>query len=797
MNLKLKAHRPSSMSSFIPFVVSICLVVIVSIVLKAVGRKPYYIEGGHFYSEGYVMRLRRMVEARALVFDPDTRQVVLVEDRFIPEDYSWVSESRVKRDIDETNLRLKEVDTDRPPANPGLPIWLSNGKPSIDMRGTGIVLPSAHIGSVRATKLAGGDGIALLGGQFRLQLIASDQIGPTVPLFGSGPPEVPAPASEFFLAAKPGASDYFGSISLGNGGARITKRGKSAVRIYVNGSECEAESILKIGDLVGFELDGRERGVERVSASLVATGSRATSQRGVTVDGLSELSSTIAGLGAYYEILDRQRNSCKSDGVRSAKIEATLDPRLQTALHGLIETSAKRLNRSLEDPENSVEPISALLMDALTGEIVAMSSWPSPSSAEPSGLTARARARFRREQSVNYNFRRHVVGSAAKPFWVAATLDCYPILGGLEVGLKPDDRGYVTSTLGLDFGRRAYPQGFPKERAGKLLDKRWFFAHSTNSYFIDLMLLGLATRPPGVEIRDVELVPGSTFQDSNSGKVAIGGQPIRGTPLISPRYLLGSRVANFESHDISKRLSAAFDIDIGVKPDKLGDLKIIDPLVKLADERERDVFFRNTDLTPDYPHLDLAGIKTLSPDLTSHLLGGGEAQWTNVKLSEAIARLGTGRRVTATLIRTGPRAEAPEFADLTPHTRNVLRQGLQGATNTADDISFGATTASLLTPLIRSWNSSKRGRLPTGYTIRCYSKTGTAYFSDSDRRQNLDSGNFIFCLTVEDPQGKPVRAYSGAIFVRRRGSSVKTAVPIAERIFQMLKDLTYLDYSKQ
>ena len=464
---------------------------------------------------------------------------------------------------------------------------------------------------------------------------------------------------------------------------------------------------------------------------------------------------------------------------RPFDVELTLDRRLQEATQARLERFVARRGGRV----SRLAPAAVTLLDATTGELLALASWPT---AEALDGAAGISGAERRRLALDQNLLLHPVGSAIKPIWAAAIWEAFPELGGLEVG--PHAGGRVERVLGVELAEPHLPVF-----SHPTIDRRGFLARSCNLYLAELALLALAA--PG----DGPLTTGAPAGAPNPADPAwttLDGRRLEGRPAIGA-HVAGDQVLHLESHPIAGVLERAFGIeaaaighaDPAVHTAARYDPGPIAPLVTwlgLSGPAAQPLFAA----APERANFRLNQVQRLRSDLVSLLLGGSFGGLSNVQLAEVAARLGTGRAVEARLIRSvGGRApesgEVPP-AGLAPRTLEWVREGMAAVTEPGG-------TAEELGPAV----GRLRQRLaPAGLELDYYSKTGTAQMRDRPRSGAAPtwSAVYVFYAGVPLPgddadagETPPRRAVAGAIWVQDRGGA-DVAVALAAEILEELGD---------
>ncbi|MCA1963698.1 MAG: hypothetical protein LDL31_07110, partial [Prosthecobacter sp.] len=210
--------------------------------------------------------------------------------------------------------------------------------------------------------------------------------------------------------------------------------------------------------------------------------------------------------------------------------------------------------------------------------------------------------------------------------------------------------------------------------------------------------------------------------------------------------------------DVNARLRDTFGISLNF-PDKLYDSTTIQPWIEKLGLKDKPMPAALMPLMPETTHLGMQSYTDLRYDIVSMVIGGGDHRWSNLKLAEAYARLGTGLKVEATLVR---RANKPDFAPLpvSAETLSLIREGM-----TAVVMRDG--TAVRLRPALETHIK----RLSTqGLRLVVHGKTGTA-----TRVQGRECAALALYLALHDTKDTRRAALACTIYLEdRAGASNST-----------------------
>jgi hypothetical protein len=175
---------------------------------------------------------------------------------------------------------------------------------------------------------------------------------------------------------------------------------------------------------------------------------------------------------------------------------------------------------------------------------------------------------------------------------------------------------------------------------------------------------------------------------------------------------------------------------------------------------------------PERANLQLDAVSSVRGKYTSMLLGSGTNYWSNLKLAEAYARLGTGRKVQARLTVDPKKETTLEDFEKLPLEDATLAKVHAGMQQCAEGVS--GSTAERISDSIKAARTKFAAK---GLTLFAICKTGTA-----TRRSPVKKGNVIvedkrecaaFCLYLEvrDKSGTPVAALSTATYLQDRAAT--------------------------
>lgn len=413
----------------------------------------------------------------------------------------------------------------------------------------------------------------------------------------------------------------------------------------------------------------------------------------------------------------------------------TLDRQLNRSVQTALERNRRppRGSTGNADPVNRAATRAAVtVMDALTGDVLALASYPTRTALARFDLSGAARARLLR----NHNFSRMSIGSVAKVLLAAAIIDADPRLVSLQL------RQHAGETVDNVAGIHIDPpiESHPVATGGDpLVDFREFIQHSSNEYAALLLTLASVTR------RGAPLPAFSGPLLPPEGRYTIDGRVFDRAPSVDrageTRLNLGrgpggTIVAGTLSHlegeawgDSFRRL---FDVDTIVSTpiegrpaaagDQVVDTTVWTPVLEYlygtavpGNHPMRAVGFERESLALNVSH-------QYRTQLLSLMYGGAAARFTNPKLCEMFSRLVTGRRVDRSLVfgvtapGEEPRPQRPrvEPLDFQPGVRSQLLDAMAG-------VAQRGTASALHDTLVRI----DRDLSATGRALGFFSKTGS------------------------------------------------------------------------
>ncbi|MEO0417193.1 MAG: hypothetical protein AAF226_19830, partial [Verrucomicrobiota bacterium] len=187
-------------------------------------------------------------------------------------------------------------------------------------------------------------------------------------------------------------------------------------------------------------------------------------------------------------------------------------------------------------------------------------------------------------------------------------------------------------------------------------------------------------------------------------------------------------------------------------------------------------------VSPERTNFRMNQMRLLRGDAIGFVLGGSTNSWSTIKLAEAFGRLGSGKKVEATLLvnldQSDPGANPiePDFDPL-PIDREVMDIVLEGMEGTV----LRGNVANRLIPTLNSINRTYQSK---GVKFRIFSKTGTG------RKGTVNNGSYVFCMNMESGSGSYLGGVSCAIYLEHRLASSR-AVEVAQPILSDIANYLY------
>jgi hypothetical protein len=506
---------------------------------------------------------------------------------------------------------------------------------------------------------------------------------------------------------------------------RVPRRDRSQINVSIGAEDAAPAGafqvgwrLLESGDTIGFTWPGGARRFQFVQTEPAISRARgeAIRVREPTLDSFARPVEAAVGTG--------------SQSLRTS---------INSRLHSIAQQALVDQSMALYGSEGITSFRSAaVLMDGLTGEVVAMPSFPVvPDHLHPS---QRGSPTHRKMLERNSNFVRLVAGSAAKPPLAMAILNSFPVLGELRVPATSPFR----TLLGIDLGTPIPDHG------GGVFDFRSFLAQSSNKYAAMLMLLALS---------DAQSIQASNCDGPSNETFWIGNQARNCRPRM--RFMEGAqpgpvgmralRAGQPAGQGWSHNLYTLFCIS----PNGPDERPAVPDLGCIADDPQRRAIWRGAVFqrprllaaaSPDREGFGLNVVDSLYEDYVMTILGGNRGRWTTIGLAQAFSRIVTGRAITARLTPHGSQEteEEPQQVRLqmNAQAQNRLTDGLKAVV----------------------MEGTGRGLLSAGFPagaggdeFRFFAKTGTpnvSFLGDDSRRllQDFASAGCGLRLVLRSPR---------------------------------------------
>ena len=448
-------------------------------------------------------------------------------------------------------------------------------------------------------------------------------------------------------------------------------------------------------------------------------------------------------LAAIDTALHRRPKDAPIPGSERFDLALTLDSKIEAEVQRRLETYAQGLRGRTEPPFRAAVTV----MDATTGELLALASYPTAEQLGSGGDGDRSRERWLR----NHNFSRLPIGSVAKVPFAAAILDRAPFLADLRI------RGYAAGKFDQLLGIALDP---PLEDHGIGGGDGWidfdeFIEHSSNKYGAMLLTLATGVDPGGAGLLPPADDPEVPDRLDPEERFALGGQEFERRPRLNlpivanrgakdpelARLAACGRIITLEHRDFATSLRRLFGVPFTTKHaatrwpagegDDLIDTSIWRPVLAqlYGEELPRETTFRGA--SPERENLALNLIDDYRREYLSLVLGGGESTWTMPRIASVFSRLVTGKKIEPRLVRR-VRPEGEEAAVDTGQESDAIRKSLapfdlapatrQRLADAMTRVAGPAGTASALAPQLRALDRRLASR---GEVLGFFSKTGS------------------------------------------------------------------------
>jgi cell division protein FtsI/penicillin-binding protein 2 len=456
-------------------------------------------------------------------------------------------------------------------------------------------------------------------------------------------------------------------------------------------------------------------------------------------------------------------------------IRLTLDHNLHQNLNKEFLQDVRNFDSNRSNiPDIQLQPACLTVMNAYTGEVLAMPSYPAPQDIENlrkktinktiRGVTD---ARLRR-LSTNQNLVLTPIGSTTKPLFAAAIWETNPELSKLVI---QEPKGQRQTIAGYQLAEPFSTNG-PRQ-----VDSKGFLRMSSNDYTMHLAILML----------------------HKNVRIDRNGQPVFGDGSAANlgSYFKDDRIpGGFNRPDdipAFPKFSECFDIGLVYDPDngpaEKWDATLLSTLfrqigvteeiysrnakldLQQIDQRTR-LFTSFSNVLPESANLNLDNVHSVRGSYTSMFLGSGNNYWSNLQLAQAYSRVGTGRLIEAHIVSDAKKTANADHYKPLPLSRNTLAKVHAGMQECAED--FPDSTARQIAPAIRAARANYAAQ---GIQLFTLAKTGTARrrLATKDAQGRLINPNTecaAFCLFLElrDNNGKPLAALTSSLYLQDRAS---------------------------
>jgi hypothetical protein len=341
-------------------------------------------------------------------------------------------------------------------------------------------------------------------------------------------------------------------------------------------------------------------------------------------------------------------------------ISLTVDTSLQRKLQLRIEEFAKKEPHYKANDALYTDPIAVSVMDAFSGEILALPSWPlaDPSSAKllSTGVSLSRQARV----LTNPNLTNHPIGSTIKPI----------VFSTLAHQLEPDDVSQLVVLNIADISRadkhlhtsicNVAINSYDCESSRSPVNASDFLVHSSNYYEVTLGMLGSIYRqqdfsriliPPTQRMRSGLVYRGRDYacdltQVDSPFTRATPQPPQSNQPAMRPRPR-----TEMDQTLLFQGLPMLFDVHVTSAPVQMSRTFCDQFFPSLCAD---DALLAKNDyldnLLPERVKFDPNSFQDVADNyLRGFLIGANDCRWNNISMAEAAARLVTGQRISAKL----------------------------------------------------------------------------------------------------------------------------------------------------
>lgn len=454
----------------------------------------------------------------------------------------------------------------------------------------------------------------------------------------------------------------------------------------------------------------------------------------------SRLNSDAAGGfgGQVAEAVDAlMTGSQQSEASRTANLTLTIDRDLQSQVDRALLLQISELSQAINRSEQHPIAGAVTVLDAMTGDVLALGSAPLPRNAAD-GAAANVR-RLTQTSTRNRNLVPMPVGSTAKVVTSAAILSRFPALRYLCAPASAS--GSFQTVLGVQLNHE-----INDEVVGGDVDFQRFIQKSSNRFGAALILLAAARMDENpaagqMGVRPTPLTGSLMGADSygmiRSGTSGTGANVTRtcGARQSTIPDFIFPREPGRDGSSPTRTLSIVPPVAATLRAEQGGTswIDMMDTLYAMprlepdSETRGYDStmwtpFWENlsatdtalADVSPDNEDFGFGTMQDVGNQYIQVILGGGEAPWTTLKLAQSYARIVTRRQVKPRIVYSPDAQRAEPLTALNPEGRWTLLQGMIAAASDGG-------TARAIGALIKQ----QSGRVPAGQVLQVFGKTGT------------------------------------------------------------------------
>lgn len=480
----------------------------------------------------------------------------------------------------------------------------------------------------------------------------------------------------------------------------------------------------------------------------------------------------------------------KPDQIQQPNIRLSLDRSLHSSVNRIFLDTVRSFDaRRAAVPDIQLEPACICILNALNGDVLAMPSYPAPADitamrqrAQSGTLPGVTDAKLRR-LGLNQNLTLIPIGSTTKPLLASAIWDTNPELSKLVIqepgGKDEKDKPIVRKEL------LGYKLAAPYHTVGpRRVDSNGFLIMSSNDYTLHLGLLMLA-KGYTINANGTPVFP--------SGKADLSsffrGDAIPGG-LDRPDVPAFPKLAECYDVGLVQKLTdgPAAQWDLGVLAPMLNQIGVKTASMQAPPENSQEdeattqmrelVYNSFSSVLPERANLQLDTVSSVRGKYTSLLLGSGTNYWSNLKLAEAYARLGTGRKIQARLtVDPGKETKLDDFTELPlkAETLAKVHSGMQKCAEGAEGSTAGRISDSI--------KKAREHFAKKGLTLFALAKTGTATRRSAVVKNGVtleekrECAAFCLYLELRDKSSTPVAALSSATYLQDRAATKGNADP--------------------